>query len=157
MIQQTCRLRRPNKLQKSGVMELQSKSRIRIGDCPGIYARPDGIVYTSNVKGVSDPETGVHCAKAIGSPSTGSQNVSKTCGNGKQATGCCPAAPDGCIRNPGVTGDTLNTLPSSETSRYLPTYDSEEPNPSEPESCSPRSDERTAPVTTDEPATAAGG
>ena len=90
-------------------------------DCPGIYVRPDGIVYTGNVKGVSDPGIRAHCAEAIGSPSTGSLKVSKACDNGNQAPGCCTAAPDGGIKNPGVTGDMSNTLPSSGTSWDFPT------------------------------------
>ena len=49
----------------------------------------------------------------------GHKTSPKVCGNGARATGCCPLVPDGRIRNPGVTGDTLNALPSSETSRDL--------------------------------------
>ena len=46
----------------------------------------------------------------------GSLKLSKANGSGNPASGCCTVAPDGRIKNPGETGDTLNRLPSSGTS-----------------------------------------
>ena len=52
--------------------------------------------------GVYEPGTGALRAKTTGFPRTGSLFESKSFGNGKQATGACPAAPAGASGSTGT-------------------------------------------------------